>query len=791
MGSHREYPGPVSGWNSVDVPTMVGRRWREAFDLYRDRDPEQAGIRAHHLRTVVHITPWLMGANLTSGALLGSAIAASSPILYSVWSGLLLVLVALALRAWWRARAHAPRQASVRAAQRSTLHATALGLMWGAVPVLWLGDAPPPAQLVMGTLTTGMMAAGAFALSPLPKASIAWVVTLSVGAVVALFSTHHALALTLALLLLAYASICVIGAMAAGLQATALLRSERESVRQRELVRLLLQDFEEHASEALWELDGSGGLTHVSPRLSLWLERPAASLLGTPLLEHLRTLEAEGLSKLEEHLLSGRPFRQLLLHFGRGHQERWWELSGKPASGRSAQGQGWRGVAVDVTKEQQAQRRLVQLAHFDSVTGLANRVTLRERLGKIAAARTPAVLLSIDLDHFKGINDSFGHSIGDAVLKTVGQRLRSQVRGGDVVARMGGDEFAVLVEQALSREGAEALSHRILAAFEAPCQIEGRQLHVGLSIGAVLLPEHGENVEELMQRVDLALYEAKSTGRGRASSYRPELGERSRRRAAIERELHHAAARGELRLVWQPRVDLARWQVIGAEALLRWRHPELGEVGPAEFIPIAEKTGSIQSLGAWALEEACRAGISSLAEFPLVLSVNVSTLQLRVGGFEHAVEELLGRTGLPPGRLELELTESVFMDGAEATLASLRKIQGRGVRLALDDFGTGYSSMAYLRRFAFDTLKIDRSFVREAPDHADATALVQTMVSLARALGMTTVAEGIETTEQLDRLRQLGCSEIQGYLVSPPVPLPDLVQLLRGWSERPAGAPLH
>lgn len=770
------------------MPGPPTATWRQAFDLYRKDDPETAGIRGHHLASLLALTPWLMFANLMSGGLLGAAVVPISPRLFAAWGAVLLVVVWLAMRAWRRSRHRPAGAASIRAAHRSTHHAAALALLWGSVPVLWFPVAEPAPQLLIGTLTAGMMAAGAFALSPLPRASVVWVMILLIGALGALFTSGHPLALLVALLLGAYAAICVIGAVASGLQATALLRSERVAFRQQELVRMLLRDFEEHATEALWELDPKGQLLHVSARLGQWLRRDPSLLLGSSLLDELERERAEGLKLLRAAMIEGRPFRKIVLHFS-GAEERWWALSGKPTEERDDQTPGWRGVAVDVTAEHLAQRRLVQLAHFDSVTGLANRVTFRERLASACAAGSVGTIFAVDLDHFKSINDNFGHSVGDAVLRLVGERLCARVRGDDLVARLGGDEFAILIHQDLGADGALGLAQRLLATFEEPFVVDGRRLRVGLSLGAVLTPEHGDQVEELMQRVDLALYEAKATGRGKAALYNNDLGERSRRRTLIEGELHHAAERGELRLVWQPRLDLDSWRIVGAEALLRWRHPVLGEVGPAEFIPIAEQTGSIHNLGAWALEEACRVGARQLPE--LLLSVNVSTLQLRNSAFDRLVAEVLSRTGLPADRLELELTESVFMDGAEETLACLRRLQERGVRVALDDFGTGYSSLSYLRRFPFDTLKIDRSFVREVTEQPDASALIGTMVAMAEALGMRAVAEGIETEEQLSQLGQLGCREIQGYLISRPVELTKVQRLLADWSERPAVSTIH
>ena len=313
---------------------------------------------------------------------------------------------------------------------------------------------------------------------------------------------------------------------------------------------------------------------------------------------------------------------------------------------------------------------------------------------------------------------------------------------------------------------------------------------VGLSVGVVQVPAHGTEVDELLVNADLALYDAKEAGRAQARLYGARLGERSRRRALLERGLREAAAAGELTLAWQPKVDLRTWRVTGVEALLRWQHPVLGAVPPSEFIAVAEQTGGIGELGAWVLREACCVAADALPG--LSVAVNVSPVQLRMAEFPATVEAALQASGLAPGRLELELTESVFIGEAEAALAGLHRLQALGVRIALDDFGTGYSSLAYLRRFPFDTLKIDRVFVRELPERADSQAIVSAMVQMAGALGMRIVAEGVETSSELEQVGALGCHEVQGYLVSAPCPMADLQALRARWPRPEAVRPaLH
>jgi diguanylate cyclase (GGDEF)-like protein len=373
----------------------------------------------------------------------------------------------------------------------------------------------------------------------------------------------------------------------------------------------------------------------------------------------------------------------------------------------------------------------------------------------------------IDLDHFKAVNDSMGHSTGDALLKVVAVRLSACVRPTDVVARLGGDEFAMLVTSACGPDEALHLAQRVVAALQEPCEASGRLLRVGASVGVALLPEHGHSADQLFGHADLALYEAKEQGRGRSVVFSARLGDRSRRRVDLELGLRRALDRGEMAVHWQPQVDIRHWRVAGAEALLRWQHPQLGAVGPSEFVAVAESCGLIEELGHWVLDQACRTAATRLQG--LSVSVNVSAAQLRDERFAEHVRAALHAHQLDPSRLELEITESIFIDDAQGAIQRLQALRELGVRIGLDDFGTGYSSLAYLRRFPFDTLKIDRAFVSELLLRGDAQAIVRTITQLAGALGMRTVAEGVETEAQLAVVEQTGCNQVQGYLVSPPL----------------------
>ncbi|HEX2725143.1 MAG TPA: bifunctional diguanylate cyclase/phosphodiesterase, partial [Beijerinckiaceae bacterium] len=375
-------------------------------------------------------------------------------------------------------------------------------------------------------------------------------------------------------------------------------------------------------------------------------------------------------------------------------------------------------------------------------------------------------------------NDTLGHQAGDAVLKAVGDRLRGCVRQGDVVARLGGDEFAVLQVSPNQPHDAAALAARLVQTIGAPYHIEGQEVVIGTSVGVALSDEQCFLPDQLLKRADLALYCAKAEGRGTCRFFEAEMDAQLHARRALEMDLRKALANGEFELFYQPQVSIATREVGGYEALLRWRHPERGLVPPSDFIPVAEDTGLIAQLGNWVIRQACR----EAATWPagLNVSINLSPVQFRNRTLVDTVVDALQISGLSPARLEVEITESVLLQDNETTVDMLHKLRALGVRVALDDFGTGYSSLSYLRSFPFDKIKLDQSFVRELSTRADCLAIVQSIARLGASLRMTTIAEGVETEEQVRQLRAAGCAEAQGYLFGRPKPADELVHAQRG-----------
>jgi diguanylate cyclase (GGDEF)-like protein len=445
---------------------------------------------------------------------------------------------------------------------------------------------------------------------------------------------------------------------------------------------------------------------------------------------------------------------------------------------------GWVSTYDDVTERRQAESRITYMATHDPLTDLPNRSFLRDRLSHLLLAATKQeaegdgqslALLLLDLDRFKEINDTLGHAAGDRLLRMVAERLQKLVSGEDLVARLGGDEFAILH----SVENADAvanLSQRIIDSLIMPYDLEGHQANIGASIGVSLAPADGLDSEELLRCADLALYRAKSRGRGGFVFFESEMTAAAQHRRALELELRDALTHGQFEAYYQPQFNAQTGEVNGAEALIRWHHPVRGIVGPNEFISVAEEVGLIAPIGEWIMRQACRE--AARWREGMRVAVNISPAQFRGDHLTEMVISALAAGGLSPTQLELEITESVLLEETDATLKTLHQLRSFGIRVSLDDFGTGYSSLSYLRSFPFDKIKIDRSFVKEVTASANGAAIVRAIAGLGASLGMEITAEGVETREQLDLIRREGCTEAQGYYFSPPRPAGELVDLM-------------
>jgi diguanylate cyclase (GGDEF)-like protein len=446
---------------------------------------------------------------------------------------------------------------------------------------------------------------------------------------------------------------------------------------------------------------------------------------------------------------------------------------------------GWVSTFEDVTERRRAEAQIAHMSRHDALTDLPNRVLFREHMEKTlprVRRGEPLAVLCLDLDDFKGVNDSFGHAAGDTVLQSVAARLRECVRETDTVARLGGDEFAILQVGGTQPTQATALAERVVEMLARPFEFAGHQLVIGASVGIAVSPSDGDHPDQLMKNADLALYRVKQDGRNGFRFFEPEMDAKMKLRRGLEVDLRKALAQGEFELFYQPVVNLKRNEIDGFEALLRWRHPERGMVAPVDFIPLAEEIGLIIPLGEWVLRKACAEAAAWSRD--LTVAVNLSAVQFRSKNLVATVVSALAASRLPATRLEVEITESVLMQDNEATVAVLHQLRELGVRISMDDFGTGYSSLSYLRQFPFDKIKIDRSFVRDLAERGDSLSIVRAVTGLGLSLGMTTTAEGVETSEQLDVLRAEGCTEVQGYVISPPRPANEVMSLLKQFGGR-------
>jgi diguanylate cyclase (GGDEF)-like protein len=441
---------------------------------------------------------------------------------------------------------------------------------------------------------------------------------------------------------------------------------------------------------------------------------------------------------------------------------------------------GWVATHEDITERRRAEAKISYMARHDALTDLPNRILFQERMEEALSRTTRGgslAVLCLDIDHFKGVNDALGHPVGDILLKQVADRLRECVRDTDTVARVGGDEFAIVQPSVSSQlTDATGLATQLIETISAPYDIEGHQIIVGMSVGIAIAPGDGIQPHQLLKSADMALYRAKADGRGVYRFFEPEMDARMQARRALELDLRRAIVAGEFELFYQPLVDVRTQYVRGFEALIRWHHPERGVIAPLNFIPLAEETGLIIPLGEWILRQACSQATAWPAD--VSVSVNLSPVQFKSKNLVAAVVSALAASGLPPTRLELEITESVLLQDDAATVTMLHQFRSLGVRISMDDFGTGYSSLSYLRKFPFDKIKIDGSFIRDMADRDESLAIVRAVTAMGASLGIVTTAEGVETREQLDQLRAEGCVEAQGYLFSPPRPAAEVKDLL-------------
>ena len=776
MNKSRQKPGPHF-LEAVPLRTLFGLGPR-GVDVDELRAVQLAPLRGKGgFRLVVNCVVVMLAA--------ANAARTGDPLLVGLWLAAGLVF---ALWSWhgFKAMHGTANEIAVRDEfARCNIHAVATTILWA--PVFWLQGADPslPHIMPLWAMALLLMITLTVLAHSLPSACVVFMMPVSLSAAAAFaMAGEPILAVVVAIIgaALSYAAVRFS-------QSHILFRrAETTLYETSETVSLLLKEFEDASADWLWQTDTGRRLEHVSPRFAYALGMSVEALEGLPLLQAISGDAWEtgrfpvALHEMAEKLKRRESFSDLIVPVTIDGKGRWWELSASPRVDEAGRFLGFRGVGSDVTAEHQSASEISRMARFDNLTGLPNRLQLNEAvqtaLTNAASTRTRCALLIIDLDRFKAVNDTLGHPIGDKLLAQVAARLKQLMHGDTLCGRLGGDEFAVVMGGLIDAKDAERMGCKIIETIGQPYVVDNHQLFVGASIGFALGPNDGASVETLTRNADLALYKSKDRGGNVVAQYESSLHAQAEERRVMEQELRGALERGEFHLNFQPVVEAADGTLDGFEALVRWTNPRLGIVSPAKFIPVAEDARLIAPLGEWVMRTACM----EAARWPsnLKVAVNVSADQLTDPGFAAVVVSALAQSGLSPQRLEIEVTESVFLrDGGGATqlLDQLLKL---GIRLSLDDFGTGYSSLGYLRKTQFSTIKVDRSFVQGAAKNVpESIAIIRAVVALADSLGMSTTAEGAETELEVQTIRALGCRKIQGYYFGRPMPAADVMAMFR------------
>ncbi|WP_241491964.1 putative bifunctional diguanylate cyclase/phosphodiesterase [Sphingomonas endophytica] len=658
-----------------------------------------------------------------------------------------------------------------------TLEALALGVVWSVVPLAFAHDIDVTTALALHIVVAVLMAAATLALVSLPMAAVTFVGLVSAAGALAMLVAGNPVGAIADLLFAALLGVATVDRA----RALAMLHAADVALAEGdETVGLLLRDFDETSAHWLWETDASRRIVNPSARFAAACGTDQAGIAGRPLLEVLAGDGWESgqvapvLRELATMLKHRESVRDLELPITVRGERRWWQIAASPRRDADGHFGGFRGVGSDITEQRASADKIARMARFDTLTGLPNRLYVNEELTRALAQaeqwRSRCGFMMIDLDRFKAVNDTLGHPVGDRLLGKVSERLASLVTDNELVGRLGGDEFAVVVRDATDPAHVERLAHTIIDILSRPYEVDQHTLYIGASVGVAVSPRDGRSAETLIRSADLALYRSKDQGGGVFHAYEPQLHVEAEERRVLEMALRKALENQELYLDYQPVVDARSGTLRGFEALLRWRHPAFGLISPVKFIPIAEEARLIAEIGAWVVRTAC----AEAASWPggVHVAVNVSPEQLHNPQFVTVVAEALSDSGLSPQRLELEVTESVFLREGTGAVRVLGDILALGVGLSLDDFGTGYSSLGYLSSTRFSSIKIDRSFVQTAATgRAEAIAIIRAVVAMADSLNMTTTAEGVETEAELRMVQELGCRSIQGYYFGRPLPV--------------------
>jgi len=727
------------------------------------------------LRGAVHLVLAALAAWIffpTSGALLVGG-----------WFGLIAALSQSGVQLDIRLARSDHRKQSMSAFRSQASMAAALGFAWAIPMLLFAATAPLEAEANMWGITALLMFCSIFFYLAAPVGYVAFALTFGLLSAFGMARGGH---YEVAVIAVIFTAIGLSGSVEIARTYVRAFLAQSGNVEKDQVVSLLLREFEENEADWLWQTDTTRRIRAVSPRFAYALGQAQGEAEGKPLMEMIAGRHWESgkfppsLHDLAERLKSRESFSNLIVEVSIRGEQRWWELSGTPMRDERGNFSGFRGVGSDVTSQRESSEKIAYLARFDTLTSLPNRLqltdTLADALKYAEQWRTRCAFLMIDLDRFKSVNDSLGHPVGDKLLAQVAARLKTLMDDNKLCGRLGGDEFAIVIRDASEPRIVEKVAQQIISRLSEPYQVDNHTCYVGASVGSAIGPRDGTSVEELMRNADLALYKSKDTGGGEHFRFEPSLHALAEERRQLELSLREAINEDEFVLHYQPVVDTHTHDIVSFEALVRWNSKDHGFVSPAKFVPLAEDTRLIVPIGKWVMRKACM----EARKWPehIKVNVNVSPEQLLEPDFTNEVVEALAASGLRPERLEIEVTESIFLRDASIARAALEQVMALGCGVALDDFGTGYSSLGYLRKLRFSTIKVDKTFVQgAATNNPESLAIIRAVVAMAQSLDMTTTAEGAETEEEVAMITKLGCDKIQGYYFGRPMPADDALKL--------------
>jgi diguanylate cyclase (GGDEF)-like protein/PAS domain S-box-containing protein len=771
----------------LDVRALLG--------LYDPADTtDWAPIRAAQLNAGGQLALFLLGANVIGAMLVALVLEHVAPHwALASWGSVVAAIAAAVTFRRLAARQRTAQTATLSDVRATVFEGVALALIWSVPPLVFGVRSGAAIAFGLWIVVSLLMTASAVAMAALPLATLVFLAILGSAIAVMLFFVGGPLMASTALL---FTVLLMLGCFMRG-KALVVIRAGEIALAERdETVSLLLREFEDHSADWLWETDAARRIVRASPRFAHSVGLDPLAVNGMPFLQVLAgpTWEAgnfsAGLHTLAAKLKTREGFRDLLLPVVVNGKEHWWEIAANPRYDDRNVFVGFRGVGSDVTEQRVSADKINRMARYDTLTGLPNRLLINESLAQAMVDAdkwgSRCAFMMIDLDRFKAVNDTLGHQIGDRLLGRVSERLNQLMTSNEVIGRLGGDEFAVVVRDASDTARVEKLAQTIIDTLSHPYDLDQHTLYVGASVGVATGPRDGRTAEMLIRSADLALYRSKDAGGGTFRCYEPQLHVDAEERRVLEMALRKAVQNNEMHLHYQPVVAADTGDLTGFEALLRWTHPVLGNISPVKFIPLAEDARLIAPIGEWVLRTACDE--AARWSSPVRVAVNVSPDQLHNPAFVSVVASALANSGLPPERLELEVTESVFMREGTGATKVLERILDLGVRLSLDDFGTGYSSLGYLSRTRFSSIKIDRSFVQSASKGVpEAIAIIRAVVALAQSLGMATTAEGVETEQEHHMVQDLGCTKVQGYYFGRPLPVEEARAIAnRNWNKAAA-----